>query len=68
VTVEDREHVVSRARDLANSGKFSGWFYVQLAMFEANEVSWEANPLNDFFLRGDLDALCFAARKGRQIA
>ena len=62
---EDGQKIISRARELANSGKFSSWFYIQLAMIEAREVIKGASPLNDFFLRADLDALCFAARRGR---
>ena len=64
-TAEKRAHIVSRARELADSGHYSGWLYIQRAMLETNQMSRQDNPLDDFRLRLDLDARCLAARQNR---
>jgi hypothetical protein len=62
---EQRDRIVNRAMALADSGKYSGWFYIQREMIQAREIARPDNPLNDFFLQIELDARCFAARKKR---
>jgi hypothetical protein len=61
---DDRHtYVLSRAAELARSGKFSGWVAIE-AQLRFVEGYLEARRwLADEYLRMELDRLCIAARK-----
>ena len=65
--VSERENIVQRARELANSGQYSDWVSIESSMRGGRELIGDFNPLDDDDLRQELDARCSAAR-GRRIA
>ena len=57
------EGIVTRAVRLADTGHYSGWFYIRQDILEANQLLQGNNPLDDPFVRLDLDARCLAANR-----
>ena len=64
-TAAERQRMISRARELADSGQFSAWESVESSMQWGNELCREKNPLEDRDLRRELDARCAAAQRGK---
>ena len=61
----EQRRIVSRARELANSGQFSSWDTIESSMRWANEVNPSSRPLDDFDLRRELDARCAVAKRAK---
>jgi len=59
----ERQNMIGRARELANSGRFSGWVSIESSMREGHELRGNSYPLDDADLRRELDARCSAARR-----
>ena len=61
---DDRHsHVLSRAAELAKSGKFSGWVAIEAQLRFVEGYPEARRWLEDEYLRLELDRLCIAARK-----
>jgi hypothetical protein len=61
--VSERESIVQRARELANSGQYSDWVSIESSMRGGRELKGDFNPLDDYDFRRELDARCSAARR-----
>ncbi len=66
-TAVERQRVVRRARELASSGRHRSWVSIEGEMRSADQIPRRNSPLDDCFLRGELDFLCAAARRGRPV-
>jgi hypothetical protein len=62
-TSAERRKMISRARELADSGAFSDWNSVEKAMRLGNELCRDQSSFDDYDLRRELDARCSAARR-----
>ncbi len=60
-----RKDIVSRARELANSGQHSSWMSIEAEMRSAGQIPRLDSPLDDYFLRSELDFLCASSRRLR---
>jgi hypothetical protein len=63
-TSAERQNMIRRAREMANSGQFSGWVAIESSMRWDNKLCRRDNPLEDPDLRRELDARCSAAQRG----
>ncbi len=58
----DRAETISRmSRELANSGNYAGWLDIEMAL-RAQGYSEARTQLDNRYVRGELDALCKAAK------
>jgi hypothetical protein len=64
-TSAERQNMIRRARELANSGQLFGWVSIENSMKATHELSERLNLLDDFDLRRELDARCAAARRDK---
>ena len=62
----EREKIIQRARELANSGQYSGWASIESSMRGGREQIGDRNPLDDADLRRELDAGCTDTRQGHR--
>ncbi len=60
-----RKYIVSRARELANSGRHPSWVSIEAEMRSAGQIPRLHSPLDDYFLRSELDFLCASSRRLR---
>jgi hypothetical protein len=63
----EQEKIIQRARELANSGQYSGWASIESSMRGGRELIGDPNPLDDADLRRELDAGCTDARQGNRL-
>jgi hypothetical protein len=62
-TSAERQNMIRTAREMANSGQFSGWVAIESSMKWDNKLCQRDNPLEDLDLRRELDARCSAAQR-----
>jgi hypothetical protein len=63
----EQEKLIQRARELANSGQYSGWASIEGSMRGGRELIGDPNPLDDADLRRELDARCIIQMRDREI-
>ncbi len=54
-------------REAARSGRHGSWVTIEAEMRAAGHIDRYYNPIDDVFLRAELDFLCRAAKKKNQI-
>ena len=59
---EQREYVGPRARELARSGQFSGWWAIEIHLRREENCPEARHVLDDERTREELDTLCKEAR------
>ena len=59
---EQRERIPSRARELARSGKFSGWYAIEVHLRNEEFMREARQVLDNERLRDELDKLCAESR------
>ncbi len=64
-TAAERQHITRRARELANSGRHTSWISIESEMRAAGQLPKAHSPLDDYFLRSELDFLCASVRRLR---
>ena len=64
----ERQKTISRARQLANSGRFSDWRSVEDSMKSGNQLRADCNLFEDYEVRRKIDAGCDAARREMETA
>ena len=60
---EQREYIGPRARDLAQTGRFSGWWEIEVYLRKEENCPEARYVLDDDRIRDELDCLCKKARE-----
>jgi hypothetical protein len=58
----ERQKIICRALELANSGRFSDWNAIEDFLRLGSELCRDPNPFHDLNLRQELDARCSTSR------
>jgi hypothetical protein len=66
-TIAKRRKIMRLIREAASSGRLGSWMTIEAEMRAAGHIDRHYNPIDDAFLRAELDFLCRAAKKKNQI-